>query len=430
MKFIRRAKMIVIIGLAVLAVYQASWLWIVNITSRNLGSLSDLFATERELDSSGNLSELSKPYRLITGTGNGKFNVHYSRLGDSPNKAYGDSVITAMLTDGKIITERTPDYAELLSRPMLMFEYAFQMPSETFAKSYGQQETLLTQNGVDSFTRVLIQPQSVEFENIYVFFINGDNAVQYSLNPSVLEDAEMDSGISPPDDDGLYYIFADNTFAAVWLNAEFPLVEVANPYISMYGDRLMSHIRSCVELLFDNPSTVRESSSSDGEYIFSNDRSVVHYHKRDVLEYANYTFAGRPETEFTQDYMAALSFINRDSYVVNEFYLAEYETESGQTTFRFDYVINDFPMVLIEGWPDATDSGHAIEAVVDRGVVVRYKKLAHNFHIEDSGPLSDVFEFDITAKNPPLLCYRIGNSQNMALEYLYKGGDGSALGTG
>jgi hypothetical protein len=410
--------MFFIVCLAVLAVYQVSRLWIAIITSRSFSyeSFNELFMPNRELAVSGTLPDMAKPWRIISGTGDERFNVRYSSLNDLPEKLYADYVLEAVMKDGKYVTEEPRGYAALLSRPAVVYEYRIPLPADTFTGAYNLPGHLLSSAGVTAFDKIVIHPPTGGGD-VDVYFVNGGISARFMLDAGEREDTGLHFEVTPPQDYGLCYIHMADDFVAIWPYAEFQQVEVTNPYISVYGDRLLSHIRSCVELLFDNPSTVRESISTDGEMTFSNANTVVRYLTRDVLEYANYRIADRPETGFNQDYMAALSFIYADNYVVNEFYLAGYEKVDGQHTFWFDYVINDFPMIMMEGWPDEADSGHAIEVVVDRGLVAKYKKLAHNFHLEGA-LLTDRFAYNGTSDEPPLLCYRIVNSQSFALEYV------------
>jgi hypothetical protein len=410
--------MFIIVCLAVLAVYQVSRLWIAIITSRGFSyeSFSELFMPNRELAVSGTLPDMAKPWRIISGAGDERFYVRYSNINDSREKAYADYVLEAVIEDGRYVAEEPRAYDALLDRPAIVYEYRVSLPADTFTGAYGLPSGPLTSADVAAFSKIVVHPP-VNGGDADVYFLNGGSSARFSLSAVGREDDGINFEITPAEGYGLHYIRIDNDYVAIWPYAEFQQVEVANPYISLYGDRLLSHIRSCVELLFDNPSTVRESISADGEMTFSNANTVVRYLPRDVLEYANYRIADRPETGFNQDYMAALSFIYADNYVVNEFYLAGYDLVNGQRTFRFDYVINDFPMIMMEGWPDEADSGHAIEVVVDRGLVVKYKKLAHNFHLEGT-LLTDRFVYDAATGGPPVLGYRIANSQSFALEYI------------
>jgi len=52
--------------------------------------------------------------------------------------------------------------------------------------------------------------------------------------------------------------------------------------------------------------------------------------------------------------------------------------------FRFGYIIDNYPILLLDGWPvsSADDLLSApIEVTVEQGQVVFYRRLAHNFYV-------------------------------------------------
>jgi len=88
-----------------------------------------------------------------------------------------------------------------------------------------------------------------------------------------------------------------------------------------------------------------------------------------------------------EDFSAALAFIRDDDHVVNEFFLKGFEPRGDGYVFWFGYIIENYPILMPEGWPVSSPEDilpAPIEAVVEQGRVVFYRRLAHNFHADDT----------------------------------------------
>ena len=80
--FFRSIKNIVIVVLIALAVLQTGQLWFVNITNRSFIPAALLPLSNNNTQQERN--EIVKPYRVISGTGGGRFNISYGSLSNAP----------------------------------------------------------------------------------------------------------------------------------------------------------------------------------------------------------------------------------------------------------------------------------------------------------------------------------------------------------
>lgn len=438
---LRPFKNLLIIFLIVLALYQTWQLWIVNITNRNF--LSSYFLSMMNPVSSDGHGEFIKPYRIVSGSGDGRFYITYSGLSDSPARTYCENVTAAILKSGEFAAAEPADYKRILARPVYVYEYPFPMPADIFARELGQKTNALTEHDLIAFTAVAVQPPIPEDGTLRIFFISGETAFEFYLDENNRQEpsARYAHEIIPATEEGtVYYVsaaledmngVAPGLFIAQWDGAlRYRPVTITNPYVNSYGEKLLSFIQNRVEPFFDNPSAMKPGAGTDGVYTFSSVNTVVRYYKSDILEYANYRSLDRNAASgLITDYAAALTFLQADT--VNEFYLADYRFDGDKTLLYFDYVINDLPLVMPEGWPSASESGHPLEVTVDHGVVVKYKKLVYHFHIDENASLRGSVDFnsmldrlsisgDGAKINELLLGYRIENKNRLSIHWFYE----------
>ena len=88
------------------------------------------------------------------------------------------------------------------------------------------------------------------------------------------------------------------------------------------------------------------------------------------------------------DFSAALAFVNADPHVINDFYLAGYEARGRTHVFSFNLLIQHgttvFPLAAPDvGWGLIDDPLYfPIEVTVERGHIIRYRKLAYTYRVE------------------------------------------------
>ena len=388
---LRRVKSVLIIALAVLAIYQTSQLWFVNLANRNFF----LFLSARFTPSvPDGYREFVRPMRYIYGAGDGRFTIEYTGLMEIPPRIYFDNVLSELFDSGTFAGESETDFNRLLSRPVLIYEYAFPMPGDVFPLGFNQRTgAFLTTRGITEFTSVVIWPPYAGNTRLSVFFINGDRTWEFGMDSAT--GAGFKFTIHPASTMGLHFVSAalegyehlphDTFIARTGQLGNFPadLIVVTNPYLTHIGPS-MHFIRNQVVHFFDNPATINSRVGGDGIWTFNNIHTTVRYFYTHVLEYNSF----RPRrqnvtTSLMDDFSAALAFIEEDRHVINEIFLTGFEPRGAGYVFWFGYIVNNFPILMPYGWAvsSPTDILPApIEVVVEQGRVVFYRRLAHNFH--------------------------------------------------
>jgi len=380
-KFTPLLKSILILALAALAVFQVHRLWLVDLTNRNFGLYLQARFPPAAPDGQG---AFARPFRVISGVGDGAFRVMYSEIEGSDEWVFGERALDAVLQRGTFRQTR-----ELpLNEPILIFEYAFDMCAEKFTQAFGRRRSvgLLTDVGIDTFTGVaVVPPQPVAegigtSESLRVFFI-GEEYVWEFLHTGY--DFAFD--IEPVDSARMHFVNRGYGFVPFTPLSGFSYtaVVVHNPLQNPHGIFTLSHMRSRVEHLFDNPATIIPGVTLDNIYTFSNRNAMVRYLENSVLEYISYRTVGRASDNFFADFSAALAFISNDTGVINETFLQQHGSLGRAHVFWFNYVIDNRPLVWASEWYTGLRCGDpllaAIEVTVEQGRVVRYRRLAYNF---------------------------------------------------
>jgi len=389
----RRLKSFLILIFAALAIFQVGQLWFVNLSNRNFF----LFLSDRWRPSvAEGYQTFVRPMRVIYGDGTGRFHINYSGLMDAQPRDYFDIVLTEVFSSGTFVGARQTDYAQLLSRPILMFQYAFDMPANIFPIGFNQRTgDFLTSRGIEAFDSVAIWLPHGGSQGLSIFFMNDGFTWEFSVESVAAEGFP----VSPVSTIALYFVSAalegyEELPPGAFIPrsgdhgqfAYYPVV-VTNPYHSNVGSSLSS-IRHRVSPFFDNPATINQRVAGDGVWTFSNIHTTVRYFDTDVLEYASFRPRRRNVTSSLMgNFSAALDFIEKDNYVVNEIFLKGYEPRGAGHVFWFGYIVNYFPILMPDGWQVSSPEDilpAPIEVVVEEGRVVLYRRLAHNFAL-DSG---------------------------------------------
>jgi hypothetical protein len=370
----RRLKTLLIIALAVLAVYQTGQLWFVNITNHSFLNYLTAFFNPATPDG---YSDIVRPSRVVFGNGDGLFDMRYGVTVPVANEA-----ITEVLRRG--VFEGAGDAESVLGGVLqgavVLYEYAFAMRADIFAPAFNQRSGFtLTDRGINYFDAVAVSPN-------HVTFLTHDRAWTFSLPDGVF---------SLPDfyiDPELYFInTGSRTFLPQVQNRwrHHPL-RIANPYANPTGDPQLDTVNAQVAHFFDNPA-IRNLRMADNIITISTINTVVRYLPGNVLEYIDFRPIRRNNPpDLMTDFSAALAFINRDPHAVShDFFLAGYEVQGRTHVFWFNYIIGEpeaggFPLLAPEqGWGPAHDPLHfPIEIVVDHGRVSRYRKVAFLFDLD------------------------------------------------
>ena len=418
-KIFSLSKTILILVLAVVAVYQVSELWLVALTNRNFFLYIEARFPAAVPDGQ---DAWIMPRRIISGGGDRRYMIRYSGIEYSAEWTFARSALARILAGGEqvgILDYPGANWA-YSNRPHMIFEYSIPIYIETFANALGQRRSRATAGTtLTSFDSVmLVMPESGEREWITAIFRAGASEWRIVLNLGTIRNPVQDFLFDMPeiDPDALYFVRAQDGFSPMIPEGfTYNTVYSHNPFQNAYGLLHLSTIRPRIEHFFDNPATIIPGPSRE-IYTFSNINVMVRYFQYDVLEYTSFRPIGRTApANLVSDFSAALAFLRYDPYVVNETYLSSYEASGGEHIFRFGFVINNFPMVMEERWyaePRCRDPLIApVEITVSHGRVIRYRRIAFSYSVSD-----DVSYFDITDIVPRGLGFPISSESVIYLE--------------
>lgn len=375
-------KSAAILAMAALAIFLTIQLWLVHIPNRTFFPyMQARFMAAAPPDE---VAEFVRPFRMISGVGDGYFDIDYSARATALFWEYGRPALEVAVRQGAFHSLDEAELADLIEHPVLIFEYAFPMDLTDFPQFFGQRTgTALNAPGITNFTRVIIRPDAADFS---VTFVCDRYIWRYFFPPDLMPGVLLDLEI--PDPGYRRFVFdADSRefYPRFDINFTYHPVIVSNPYQNPSGLLHLSFISGRVEHFFNNPATINRGLSG-GVYTFGNLNTVVRYLPSDVIEYTSFRTIGRAATDFMTDFSAAHAFVVADPNVRNDFFLAGYERRGRENVFWFDYIVGNFPLVLIENWytgPHCQDPlRHPIEVIVDHGRVVRYRKIAYVFGID------------------------------------------------
>ena len=425
-KFISAAKSILILVLAVVAVYQVSELWLVTITNRNFFLYIQARFPAAVPDGQ---SAWVMPRRVITGSGDGRYAIRYSRISGSYEWEYARFAFSRILADGEHVDISGYPYNDISYRlsPHITFEYSFPINITTFANAMGLRRSRASAGtSFTSFCSVtLLPPVSRYCDSITAIFRNGDTEWRFALNLGTRRNQTADFlfDVPPIESNDLYFARVYGGFTPIVPEGfTYNVVQTHNPFQNVFGLLHLSTIRPRIEHFFDNPATIIPGPSRD-VYTFSNINVRVRYLQFDVLEYTSFRPIGRTApANLVSDFSAALAFINNDPYVINEIFLAGYEIRGSDHVFQFGYVINNFPLVLTSNW--FTEPGcreplrSPIEVTVSHGRIVRYRRIAQNFIVSD---VREVFVPGVCIESPAVIGFAIANKPALSLEIFERG---------
>ena len=381
-QYIPVAKSLIILGLAVLAVFLTTRLWFVHIPNHSfVPYVRARFAPTIADEVAG----LVRPFRVIQGSGDGYFAIRYYDIANAPQWRYGRAVITHALESHSFVGSAETDMARFLDAPVLIFEYAFYMDSAIFAQALGHRTgAVLTDRGLTNFHAIAVSPPYAGQTVLNLFFIGKTYTWEFAITVQPGNFAfDIQSARAEPH----HFVMVDGLFESR-LTRHLPHhpVRVTNPYHNHAGHLNLGHIRSEIAHFFANPATINQGVSARNVYTFSNMSTAVRYLPWDVIEYTSFRTVGRTSTRFVTDFSAAYAFVAADPNMRNSFFLAAYDETPLERIFWFGYTAGNFPLVLAEPWYTGPECDnpliYPIEVTVADGRVIRYRKIAHNFELD------------------------------------------------
>jgi hypothetical protein len=366
-----KIKTTLILTLAVLAVYQTWQLWFVHITNRSVITYITALFNPTVPDG---LVELTRPMRVVYGNGCGQFDMRYGVRVDAAEDAFVEIMrrgVFGGVREAALVRE------EILSGPVVFYEYAFPLRADVFEQTFGRRgNTFLYDHGLVFFEAAAVTAEGA------VFFYGGEAWVFSAAADAIqLPDFTVYST--------LYFVheggqFLPRTRQGWWHRP----VAMENPYANRSGLVQLESVNAQVSHFFTNPA-VRNPRMEDNVITISAPNTVVRFLPYNILEF-NYfqPIRRRGAPDFVANFSAALAFLQQDPHMVNRFYLAGHETRGRTHVFWFNYIIggenNGFPLhVPAGGWGSSHEPlPYPLEVVVDYGRVTRYRRLAYTFGLD------------------------------------------------
>ena len=349
-------KTLALFGLIVLAGFQVGRLWFDNFTDRTV--LQYFFAFFAPPTLSGE-QDIVVPFRIIITDGPGRFLIQYGGAADSEIWEIGASEIHAALRRESVLIY------DFYIDTGIIFDYATAIPSSTFAGAFNSNNL-----------REIEYVTSVVFRNKSVYFVENNRALRF--------DAGLFVRTLPRNN--MHFVYSYGEFIPVITGPVIiNHISVFNPYLNEIGGITLSFVRSRIEDFFANPVTINNRIGVDGVFTYSSLNTMVRFLPGNIIEYSSFRPIRRGSAPgFSADFSAAIDFINRDSFVINEFFLSGYEARGGRHVFFFDFIVAGLPLNLPDIWPGLYEPIAAIEVVVDHGHVVSYRRIAYQFIVQDS----------------------------------------------
>ena len=306
------------------------------------------------------------PSRMLTSLGNNRFAVQYNP-GTIQHLA---SLFADAAASPPVVNEITP---ELFAGRSIIYYYNFNMPTWAFLQHFGIEHRV----PLEYFNQILIVPQ-LATNLVHIHFI-GEYVVSYTITTGA--NAALNNHIQSTHRDfggaTFYYVssslmgfaFDTNLFLPRWRGNALPYNPISvSPAFS--GD--LMEIGQNISFFFDSPNVVR-SDNRDGVLVYGDFNTVVRYYNN-VLEYTNHR-RGTVVGDLLSDFDVAMDFISRDTNIKNPIILQGFTSGDSYTTFYFDYVIDNFPVMLVDA-----PQKHWLQITVNHGHVTNYRKIALNLY--------------------------------------------------
>jgi len=389
-RFKNAALNVIIVLLVALTLFQTGQLWLGTSSNHNFFDLFEQFGSWRA-DGEGNEARFASPYRIVSGLSDGEVKIKYSQLYGSEIKTVGDRIVSEFLRNGEFITRQAFDLRETVSSgAFLIYDYAFAMPASLFIRCFNQRGGAL--NTHTTAFDYIVMAVNGEPGTLTLYFVENETgeAGVYSVTAqNNLADSFISAVTNAANEAGSANYALPETGAIPAPDMFIPRIPpfgygfnpalVVNAY-APNGQAALYTVEREIDQFFSNP-IAKSSNNVAGVFTYSDASVVVKYYKNHVLEYLNFKSANKSDRGVPADFSAALFFIDRDTHIINEYYLAGFTEDGSKRTFYFDYVLDDFKIVI----PDALRIGgelgtdHAIEITVEAENVTAYKKIAYGF---------------------------------------------------
>ncbi len=382
----------VIAFLMVLAIYQTGELWFGDFSDHNFFSL---------FESSENTYSKNVAYtldRLVINLGDNRVICRAGNIYGSDYKSQFDKAVAAALTKGTL-AENTGDvdWNSILDNRAIIYEYNCSFNGRDLAGIFDVKSDNCT--GIKSYDTIIISPRADNSFMRVIFYDSVEKISSYVelKSSSIIGKCYETSSEFVASEDKIYYIssvengfdiFTDNIFLPQ-SDEEIYSYNAVEPHLTMND---VSTIEKNANIFFDNAAT-KNYTKNGGNYVFSDETSVVKFYENSVLEYFNYDTKNKDDNSFSANYVAAINLIKRDSFVTNEFFLDSYTYDEGKYVFNFNYKINNLTLVPGENIKTETGMNSFIEVSASNGSVDKYKKYSCRYTVSDRISLNAKIDF-------------------------------------
>jgi len=362
-------KSLVIVFLGVLMVYQTGVLWFGNIAGRNF--LLDFFAAESAIEG---IEGLVVPKRIVVDVGGAVFLVHYNGIFDENYYTEFVMEMFEQLENADFVERHENFYtlSEFLNRGII-FEYAIPMEIEWLAAAAGIEMLVQIDEPIDKII--------VSADGMQVFLVTEEYNYEFSMDLDVAIFGE---------NFGERYFLAEptgdiRTDIIPWLGGvlqrERPFygVTVTNPYATPQGWVSLNFVQQQIAKFFSNPIAIR-ARGGDEVWIYMDTNAVLRYYYTHIIDFINYRQVDGTPSSFLRDYAVAVQFLEQDHLLTNRLYLANFQENESERIFYFNFILDNTTLPIPQGWPTTEPLNYPITITTEHARIVRYRKIALNFH--------------------------------------------------
>lgn len=382
----------IIAFLMVLAIYQTGKLWFGDFSDHNFFSLFEGGKNSYAKNVAYTLD------RLVINLGDNKVICKGSNIYGSEYKEQFDKAVSEALVKGTL-TENTGDvdWASVLENRAIIYEYScsfrgtdlegiFNVKSDICAKIKTYDTIIISPRADNSFMRIIFYDSEQKISSY----------VELKSSTVIGECYETSSQFSVSENEIYYISSVENGFGIFTGNKFLPQCESEIYTYSAIEPHYIINDTTLVEknanIFFDN-TFAKDYQKNNDNYTFRNETTVVRFYDNSVFEYFNYDTKSGENNSFSANYVAAINLINQDIFVTNEFYLDSYTFNEGQYVFKFNFKINDLPLVPGDDIMDITGMDSFIEVTASNGSVDKYRKYACRYTVSDKITLNSRVDF-------------------------------------
>lgn len=403
MKF-NRLKNFVIIALAVTAVYQTVLLWLGSSAGHNF--FYYFLSKENFLSRSENTEKTSvDPEKIIVGYGTKTFNVTYPGLFGNYISKTADNFILNVLKNKDEIYQEDTSVEKYIDKKCIVYDFGVRFSASEYMFGLGENIDL----GIEFISRIIAVAGTDPSDVNRLYFVDEKNfktavvtssdmryneSMENMIKASSENDAEKLRYISTAQS-GLY-IFKTNVFVPQWTQPQLDYNRVQKQGIALKTkEEIEADLNTSLSGFFEGYSPLY-SVDEEGVYILSSNSLVIKYYPNGIFEYYDYgqTKETKDKQTLSTAYYKCKEFLGQDKTLKTDLYLSDvYKSKGNELVFRFNYSVNDFPVILSEKVKEEINAEYAVEVVVENNSVKRYKRYAYDIFVNPAKTEATTVDF-------------------------------------